>query len=179
VTADRRTLILDAAIRLLEQEGAQGFKQTRIAEEAGLEQGHLTYYFPRKLDLVRGVFEHFATRTREAIMQARGAAGGAVSRHDPLAVVVAMAKDHRRTRVLLGLLLASPPDHELAEQIASFVHAQRKAFAMLVGRPEGDLDAEVALAAIRGIAVDQMLLDGSDRRVEARVQRVLAWLASR
>ncbi len=175
MTDDRRTQILDAAIRLLEREGASAFKQTRIAEEAGLEQGHLTYYFPKRHDLVEGVFERFAARSREELLRAVARSNGS-PRVDLFRVVAAMIRDHRRTRVLLSLVLAGGPDPDLAEKAAAFVRGQRKAFAAILGRPEGDLDAEVALAALRGIAVEQMLLQGRDERLTARVERIEAWL---
>ena len=40
--------ILDAALRVLGREGAQGFNTVRVAEEAGVSVGSLYQYFPNK-----------------------------------------------------------------------------------------------------------------------------------
>ena len=37
---------------------ACGRKQTRIAQAAGVRQGHLTYYFPTRTVLLEGVVQH-------------------------------------------------------------------------------------------------------------------------
>lgn len=40
-----REQILDAAVRVLREDGVRQFTQTRVAERAGVRQSHLTYYF--------------------------------------------------------------------------------------------------------------------------------------
>ena len=55
MTKDIRTRILDAAVQLLETEGAKAFGQTRVARAAGVKQGNITYHFPKKADLVAAV----------------------------------------------------------------------------------------------------------------------------
>jgi TetR/AcrR family transcriptional regulator len=173
---DRRTAILDAAIAVLEREGAAGFKQTRIAEAAALEQGHLTYYFPKKHDLAIATFEHFSMRSREALRESIAEERVPLSAKRLLALVGALVRDHKRTRVLLSLVLSAGADRALADRAAAFIEMQRATFAQLLGRKAGDLDAEVALAALRGIGLEQMLLGGDDRHVEARIARIAAWL---
>jgi hypothetical protein len=74
------------------------------------------------------------------------------------------------------LVLSAGADRALADRAAAFIEMQRATFAQLLGRKAGDLDAEVALAALRGIGLEQMLLGGDDRHVEARIARIAAWL---
>lgn len=176
MSEDRRSAILDAALRILEREGPRGFKQTRVAAEAKVEQGHLTYYFPKKVDLVLGVFERFATRSREELTRAFAGATKESSPSLLFEFAKTLAKDHRRTRLLLGLIVETQPEPELAQKLGDLVRTQRRVFAALLGRPEGDLDAELALAALRGIGVENMLLSGQEKRVDELVARLAEWL---
>lgn len=50
---DVRDRILAAALHVLRTEGVRKFSQTRVAEEAGVRQSHLTYYFPTRPDLLQ------------------------------------------------------------------------------------------------------------------------------
>jgi AcrR family transcriptional regulator len=47
-----RSRILEASLRVLQQEGALGFTTTRVADEAGISVGSLYQYFPNKHALV-------------------------------------------------------------------------------------------------------------------------------
>ena len=55
---DVRTRILEAALRLLGEGGAQNVTQPRVSKEAGVRQSHLTYYFPTVTDLLQAVARH-------------------------------------------------------------------------------------------------------------------------
>ena len=52
-----RQRILDAAIRIARKSGIKALTQPRVAAAAGVRQSHLTYYFPRKADLLAAVLE--------------------------------------------------------------------------------------------------------------------------
>ena len=47
--------------------GSSGFKQPRVAAEAGLRQSHLTYYFPTRADLLAGVARAAVERQLEEV----------------------------------------------------------------------------------------------------------------
>src|SRR5688500_6001424 len=47
--------ILAAAVKLLREEGGKALTTSRVAKAAGMPQGHLTYYFPRRADLLVAV----------------------------------------------------------------------------------------------------------------------------
>ncbi|WP_254604893.1 TetR/AcrR family transcriptional regulator [Sphingomonas bacterium] len=49
--------ILRAALNVLVEEGSQAFTLRRIAAECGMKVGNLSYYFPRKEDLVQELLE--------------------------------------------------------------------------------------------------------------------------
>ena len=64
----RRTLelILDTAVELLEDGGADGLTTKRLAERAGIRVRSVYRYFPNKLAVICAVAERIAERQREA-----------------------------------------------------------------------------------------------------------------
>lgn len=58
--AANRKRVLETALQVFARVGFAGASLRTIASEAGIEQGHLTYYFPTKIALWRGVVEAFA-----------------------------------------------------------------------------------------------------------------------
>ena len=59
--------ILQAAVRVLEREGAAGFTTVRVAERAGVSVGSLYQYFPNKEALVGALIEHHVERINGAM----------------------------------------------------------------------------------------------------------------
>lgn len=55
-----RRLVLEAALNIFSDLGFAGASTRMIAAAAGIEQGHLAYYFPSKLALWQQVIEAFA-----------------------------------------------------------------------------------------------------------------------
>jgi len=64
-TPDSRTAFLDAAERLLVEEGRAGISTRRLAREAGLNHGLVHYYFGSVENLMLAVFERFTERLVE------------------------------------------------------------------------------------------------------------------
>ena len=62
---DIRTTFLDAAERLLVEEGRNGISTRRLAREAGLNHGLVHYYFGTVDNLMLAVFERFTDRLAE------------------------------------------------------------------------------------------------------------------
>ena len=62
---DNRATFLDAAERLLVEEGRAGISTRRLAREAGLNHGLVHYYFGSVENLMLAVFERFTERLVE------------------------------------------------------------------------------------------------------------------
>jgi AcrR family transcriptional regulator len=62
--ADRRTVLLDAAIDLLGQQGMHGLTHRALDDAAGLPRGSTSNYFRSRDALLDGVVERFAERER-------------------------------------------------------------------------------------------------------------------
>ena len=67
-TVDRRTEILDAALRVVVRDGLDGIRSLAVAKEAGVSVALPHYYYPTLEDLIRAVWERFdeAEEAREA-----------------------------------------------------------------------------------------------------------------
>lgn len=65
--ADRRSLILDAAWRVILRSGIPGVSIRAVAAEAGLSMGATTYYFADKDDLVVSTYRRALQRTADRI----------------------------------------------------------------------------------------------------------------
>lgn len=174
---DVRTRILEAALRLLGEGGAQQLTQPRVSREAGVRQSHLTYYFPTVTDLLQAVARHsFQSLGREL------AGSDARERPGPLAEVIARAaRDKRRVRLMLGLVQSADRDATLKPGMRRFIRELRAGLepllrsAGLEAKPE---DIAFLHSVVIGCAVLQLARDDSDAREEARavLERAIACL---
>jgi len=101
-----RRRILDAALDIVEAEGIAALTQPKVARAAGLRQSHITYYFPRKADLVVALLEASHARAEEA-------GTGSSRRHDVFSILSGLMFDRRRMLFFLGILMAVSDDVEL------------------------------------------------------------------
>ncbi len=176
---DLRERIVDAAVTLLETHGPKGFGQVRVARAAGVAQGHLTYYFPHKADLAAAVVERV---NREARRELEPLLGAALA--DPVAAqalffaqVEKLLMNEQRSRAMLGLMAEALDDRALAGVLARQLVLQRALMARLLGRDADDPDVHIALAALRGLGIENLLHHGDPAQAAAVVARFRAWLA--
>lgn len=175
-----RERILDAALRVLSRDGAKSLAQPQVAREAGVPQGHLTYYFPKKIDLVRGVADHM----RGVILQELGPLlakhAGATLREKFIAIASRVAKNRGRTRILLALVVEMEHDATLRTELAERVEGLRALFASIMQRKPGDPDVDLAVATAWGLGLQHLILEGrrSDAETERLFDRLLQWMDS-
>ena len=177
MSGDLREKIVDAAIALLEQSGARGFGQVKVARAAGLQQGHLTYYFPRKADLVAAVLVRLSGRARAELEQALAKGGGQPSEELLFSLLRRLLSDRRRSLILLGLMAEAVDDVEIRRALAEQLQFQRRVFALLMQRNENDLDVHLAVAALRGLGIENLLIENSSEEVDALLERFRSWFA--
>ena len=53
------TKILEIGLALIQERGINGFSFADIAERIGIKKASIHYYFPTKLDLVKGVLAYY------------------------------------------------------------------------------------------------------------------------
>ncbi len=173
---DVRDRILDAALKLLEREGPRAFRQTRVAQEAGVEQGHLTYYFPRKADLANAVLERIVDRQRTSAAEAvlRGPHGDLGARVFEFAK--SQVRDRKRTRLLLSFFVETHDEDATSQALEDAFAQQRFALAAVLGREPDDAEVELGLAAIRGLALGQVIAPRPAKRIDDLVSQLVRWL---
>ena len=174
-----RDKIIEAAIHLLERAGPKGFGQVRVAREAGIQQGHLTYYFPRKSDLLMGVIEALNERARRRlgrVSEELSEMGARERRQALFTEARAMMRDRKRTRVLLGLLAEAEDDAELQ----ALLHEREARFQAWVKLLLGDgldaIDAELLVATLRGLGMQQLASRMSPAHLDALLGRLEQWI---
>jgi AcrR family transcriptional regulator len=108
--ADRRDELIEAGLEILRDEGLAGFSQARIAARVGLRQGHLTYYFPTRTDLLAAVARKAIDNQLAGIARTVALAE---SRDAAVKAVVSATLNHRNTRVLVALNQAADQEPEV------------------------------------------------------------------
>ncbi len=187
----RRTSLLDATLRVVAREGAAGASHRAVAAEAGVPLGSTTYYFASRDEMLVEALQHAATREIEAI---RARLDRLTSRPpgtvDWTAEVVRYVGDQLRpdaTPTLLAryhLQLEATRRPELRAIYGAWTAAGLElAETMLraAGSPDPTGDAPVLVAALDGVALNQLiLLDGKarSRAVRALVTRLMDRLTS-
>ncbi len=64
---DTRALVLEAAYKLLIEEGAQSFSMRKVAQGAEISLGNLQYHFATRNELVHALFDRIAERVLIAV----------------------------------------------------------------------------------------------------------------
>jgi len=173
MTKDIRTRILDAAVHLLETEGAKSFGQTRVARAAGVKQGNITYHFPKKSDLVAAVVDRVnAHRTLE--LEQLGELARTLEPEQARALLVdlfpSFVMDTKRARVMLALLIEAERDPTIASQLSAVNDKQRAALGALLSRTADDVDLELVLATVSGLS---LIYSRSGLEHQARITALL------
>src|SRR4051794_33085198 len=114
---ETRERILDAAFTVLFRDGVKKFTQPEAAKVAGMRQSHLTYYFPRKADLVTAVVARF-------LRTAAGRFGSAGDQEGPAAVIAAVSRlvtEPIHMRVFLALIVEADREPALREVLSRHI----------------------------------------------------------
>jgi AcrR family transcriptional regulator len=149
-----RDRLLEAALEVLAEQGMHALTQSRVAEHAGVRQSHLTYYFPTRSDLLKGIVEHAAGHSPG--MFGTDPALPTPSHSALKSHLGNQVTDTRLARVMLALTAASDEDPTLKLWMAEFDRSVRETFgAVLAGMGCRVKPRELALfhASLVGIAV--------------------------
>ncbi len=157
VEKSARQRILDAALKILKKEGVTALTQTRVAAAAGLRQSHLTYYFPRKTDLLAATLE---ASHAQAHRPKRGSAG---SDADPVDAVRALMFDRNKMRFFLSVVAQASDQADIRATLATHARGVAEQLAPLFGRTADDPDVVAFVDMLRGMGL-RLLLETDDKR---------------
>ena len=174
VAGPLRKRILDAALEIMRTDGLKRLTQPKVAAAAGIRQSHLTYYFPKKVDLIvalLGDHVHGEERHGEeghaagegqgpSTDQAHGHEGH--HHHDPEHIGSALelvASDSRRISFFLNLIVEAEQEPALRRMVYVHMAAFDAVVARAYGRPADDPDVEAFVDSLRGFGMKQLLRD--------------------
>jgi AcrR family transcriptional regulator len=148
-----RRRILDAALDIVEAEGIAALTQPKVAKAAGLRQSHITYYFPRKADLVVALLE--ASHLRAAEGGSRSDRSG-----DVFSTLSGLMFDRRRMLFFLGILMAVSDDAALGEIFRAHADGLAAQVSGVFGVPPDDPALMAFIDELRGAGL-RLLIAGS------------------
>lgn len=179
-----RERILDAALERLRAHGVKSLTQPQVAKAAGVLQSHLTYYFPKRTDLLLAVARHSTEAVALELREFLGAHGFPSAdegvRARVQALVTLLTKNRERTRMLLALLVEADEDPALKAVMVENVGYIRALVALAMERPLDDPDVDIGLAMFWGLGLQHLLLSEArgDAYTDALLARIPAWLAN-
>lgn len=133
--------------------GVKKFTQPQVAKAAGIRQSLLTYYFPKKIDLIKGLLQGHVTNARQATVEISEA-----QRAKALQAGLAVLTSNRgRMRFFLSLILEAQLEPELKSLVDEHMSAFDAKVARYFGREPGDTDVALFLAALRGIGMRNLV----------------------
>jgi AcrR family transcriptional regulator len=152
-----RERILAAATDVLRTHGIQGLSQLHVAREAGVRQSHLTYYFPKREDLVEAVAMRFIDHAFGGI----GALTAGAATDDRVATLrrmAAMVADAGHMRMFTSVIIEADRDPKLRAAVVRVTKQLQSAFAVWLGGEDASERAHVVLASLWGLGLYDFLI---------------------
>lgn len=143
-----RERILSAAIKIATKNGIKSLTQPKVAEQAGVTQSLLTYYFPRKADLLTAVLE---------ASHQDGQHTPPVEIQEALRFLEALMFDAHRMRFFLGAVVEAGEAAELRKVLAEHAAALTSQIAEIFGRPSDDPAVMAFVDRLRGLGIRYLL----------------------
>ncbi|MGI5499508.1 TetR/AcrR family transcriptional regulator [Lentzea sp. CA-135723] len=140
--SDRRTQMLEAAVRVIAQDGVRGLRVEKLAAEAGVSTALIYYHFKDRAGILRAALEHVNHR---ALTYTDEQTRSDDPREQVEQMLLGELRDDdrvRETSVAWGELRASAAFHEeLREPLRVATEAWNDDVAALVGQVSADVDA--------------------------------------
>jgi AcrR family transcriptional regulator len=155
-----RSRLLDAALEVLGQDGGGALTVRAVQDRAGLTHGSVRHHFKDRAGLLRGLFDHLATRESAA----------AVPGADPAATLAHWLGPGRTlTLARYELFLMAARDPALRAPLV----AARERFVAHLSEGRGREEATMLVAALDGLLLDALVRgEGDEERLRALVRRL-------
>ncbi|HEV7743082.1 MAG TPA: TetR family transcriptional regulator [Pseudolysinimonas sp.] len=158
----RRTLLLDAAVRVVAEGGAGSLTHRAVAGEADVSVASVTYHFPSISDLRRGAFQHAGSSIGLELADLVLAASARVDDTPAICAeyAVRLLTDRRvETAAVFELSIAAAHDDELKPVVAVY---QGMLAELLMPFTRDAARARTVGAAVQGLILVQMASPFSD-----------------
>ncbi len=170
-------VILEAAARILERHGLDGFTTNAVAERAGVSIGSLYQYFPSKEALTATLIRR---ETTTLIENATAALDEASGRAALLKLIAAAVKHQLRRPVLARLLDFEEARLPLGKETRDVTDRLAAIIAEVLRRPDLPPQPDIEVASADMIALVKGLIDAAGQRgevepksLEGRVRRAV------
>ena len=177
-TDDRRKQIAEAALRALQSVGHAGLTARKVATEAGMSLGHLTYHYKDMAEILAAAFRIASEQVQAAGRQALIQPGGTPSERLDRFLRASFTSDlmtpaHLRLRVDLWSAALTRPD--IAKIELALYQSHREAVERLLDRMAADyaIDRIPVVADMIMATLDGLWLDWLRRGDEAAVRNGL------
>jgi DNA-binding transcriptional regulator YbjK len=169
---EREEQLLEALLRIVAREGLAAVSHRSVAAEAGIPTGSVSYYFPKRIDLVRGAFSFLARRQLERIeaIEVDGGTGESLEAIADFATRVALgelrADSIASAASEFELILAIGRDPDLAPEYRAFQErlvAIQERVARRVGSRHPARDGRIVQAFLRGVQIEALASRPEDR----------------
>ncbi len=150
--ASVRERILAAAVALLHEGGLKGWSQVQVARRAKVRQSHITYYFPKRRDLL----DALAQQVTEGMALALRRMLESSKEGDVLPGLRRLARDiaaPEHMRMLTGLILEADHDPELRAILVRWTLSLQQALATTLGGRGALERSRSTLAALWGFGL--------------------------
>lgn len=171
-------MILEAAARILEERGLEGYNTNAVAERGGISVGSVYQYFPNKDALTLALIARFDDELLERVRTA--IAGQASSLRQSLKVLIRALIEVHAGRASLNRILETEEDR-LRPSAPSATAAQlKKLIAALLASHRAELATPIdsgmiddLIVIVRAMVDAALLEDISPRSAEARILRAV------
>jgi AcrR family transcriptional regulator len=164
--------ILDAAIETLATSGLPGLTQVAVAAAAGVRQSHLTYYFPRREDLLEAVAGRAVGEIACEVGRAVELSG---SLEDLLAQLVESVAGLDHMRMFVSMIVEADGDPAVREIMMLATRRMEALLADMLEAGDGPETARLVLAAAWGLGLYRFLMRPGPE--DDHTGAYLSWLA--
>jgi len=172
-SASVRERILVAATDILREEGIQGLSQVQVSRKAEVRQSHLTYYFPKRDDLIEAVAMRFIEGAFGSIGDATAAAAP-----DELAAVLrqsaAIVAEEGHMRMFTGVIVEADGNPALRAVLVRVTKQLEATLAARIGGEDATERARLIVASIWGLGLYDFVV--RPKRRAPITDSLLAWL---
>ena len=152
-----RERIVACAVKLLGRHGLKRLAQPQIAKAAEVPQGHITYYFPTRSDLLMAVADRTIQMAAQVVLKQLSKSKGQTGSLIP--VVSSLLKDNVRTRTMLGLAVESDENPELRKKLQDNLEFSLSLTATSLGKEAVDEEVVLIHSALVGLAIHDFMQD--------------------
>ncbi|MCY1080478.1 TetR/AcrR family transcriptional regulator [Archangium lansingense] len=182
---ERREAVLDAAERLLVDEGHGALTMRGVAQRAGIRLGNLQYYFPTSEELVQALLARVLERATARLEERMGLAGNPAEALD--AALDSLLEDQLNPdsyRLFYDLWALAAREPAIAAELRAFYarYVDRTEELLVNAAPglpraEARVRAELLVALLEGLSLFRSGTVGApDKRVEAGLRRMVSGL---